>query len=436
MSYGIAGIFRINQNELVQQMLQKIRHRGKFSNEIFQTDNATLSIVYANFESNILGERQNDLNKLIPIIIKDNKLLLRRDPLGITPLYYCKINGALCFASEVKALLNITHNIKEFPPGYLYQDNTFIAQKHYQKQDSFNRLPETIAYELRMLLCHEIENKIIGNQIGAWLSGGLDSSAIVSFLSKYAKTIHTFATGLKDAPDIKFARIVVDYLKSNLQSGQKLHHHEVIVTFQDLLKALPEVIYHLESFDALLVRSSITNYLAAKTAAQYVSEVFSGEGADELFAGYEYLKTLNPLFLADELVDIMNRLHNTTLQRVDRCASAFGLTAQVPFVAPAVVEYALQIPTEYKLRNNIEKWILRQALDNLLPDSVVNRTKAKFWQGAGIGELISEYARKNISDPDFNKESVLPCGWQLSSKEELMYYRIFKEHFKELTNLD
>jgi asparagine synthase (glutamine-hydrolysing) len=207
------------------------------------------------------------------------------------------------------------------------------------------------------------------------------------------------------------------------------------VTFGEMLAVLPTVIYHLESFDALLVRSSITNYLVAKAAADYVPAVFSGEGGDELFAGYEYLKALDPAALPDELIDITGRLHNTALQRVDRSAAAHDTVAHVGFLDPDVVDYALRIPIEWKLLNRTEKWILRLALDGMLPASVLNRTKSKFWEGAGVGELLARYADDNIRVDDFERERQLPDGSQLNSREELMYYRIFREHFGEFGDL-
>jgi asparagine synthase (glutamine-hydrolysing) len=108
---------------------------------------------------------------------------------------------------------------------------------------------------------------------------------------------------------------------------------------------------------------------------------------------------------------------------------------RVSFVDPEVVDFALQIPAEYKLRNNVEKWILRQAVSDLLPDEILNRTKAKFWEGGGVEDLLARYADTQVSDRDFENERTLPNGWTLNTKEELLYFRIFKEHFGELTEL-
>jgi asparagine synthase (glutamine-hydrolysing) len=154
-----------------------------------------------------------------------------------------------------------------------------------------------------------------------------------------------------------------------------------------------------------------------------------------LFAGYEYLKALDRAALPAELIDIAGRLHNTALQRVDRSASAHGTVAHVAFLDPDVVDYALRIPIDLKLRDGVEKWILRQALAGALPDSVLNRPKAKFWEGAGVGELLARYADERISTDDFRRERHLPDGSQLNSKEELLYYRIFREHFGEFSDL-
>jgi asparagine synthase (glutamine-hydrolysing) len=287
--------------------------------------------------------------------------------------------------------------------------------------------PGPMATELRQRLAESVQRCIAGDCVGAWLSGGLDSSTMAALARPNVHKLHTFAGGLADSPDIDHAREAAQFIGCE--------HHEVIVTFEQMLEVLPDVILHLESFDALLVRSSIVNYLVGKAASDFVGEVFSGEGGDELFAGYEYLGTVPRDRLHEELLDITGRLHNTALQRVDRCACSHGLVAHVPFLDPEVFHCALRIPVEYKGINGVEKWILRQAMAGALPDRVLNRRKSKFWEGSGVGARLADHAEQRVSDADFARERQLPNGWRINSKEELMHYRIFKEHFGQLTDL-
>jgi asparagine synthase (glutamine-hydrolysing) len=424
---GIVGISGQGNYMLVRQMLDKIAYRGKYT-DIIETPLVTLGVAYSN--NKMVKSKNHNNGEIVESILLNHgeKLTLKRDPLGVIPAYYgWTQDGSLCFASEIKALLAITRDVYELPPGHTFDGQKLKAYFHLKKLPEINFPPKRIAKELRRKLEAVVEKFSDDGNVGAWLSGGLDSSAMASIASTYVHPIHTFAAGMPGSQDIKYARVLANYIKSD--------HHEVIVKLSDLVAILPEVIYHLESFDAWLVRSSVMNYLVARLASQYVSSVFSGEGGDELFAGYEYLKSLDESLLSDELIDITLRLHNTALQRVDRCASAHGTDAHVGFLEPSIVDYALRIPVRYKLRNGVEKWILRQAMADDLPGAILNRPKAKFWQGGGIRELLAQYADLQVTDADFAREYRLPNGWIIKSKEELLYYRIFREQLGQFENL-
>jgi asparagine synthase (glutamine-hydrolysing) len=156
-----------------------------------------------------------------------------------------------------------------------------------------------------------------------------------------------------------------------------------------------------------------------------------GDGADELFGGYEHIKSMNHEAIANELVDLTGSLHNTTLQRIDRCTAAHGLTPLLPFLAPKVVKLALRIPARYKVYKGMSKWILREAMRDFLPDEILMQ-KISSKEEDAVGATISDLAENSISDEEFKKEQKLSNGWMLSTKEELLYYRIFSEHFEDL----
>jgi asparagine synthase (glutamine-hydrolysing) len=418
-------------------MLEKISYRGNAGKEIRGMENATLGIVCADAQTDSLVQiRQKDevadgYGAGHLALVKANKdgIILMRDPLGVAPLYYGENEeGAICFASEVKALISLCSEIKSLPPGCKSDGDRLETYFHLKKREPLDKKIEFIAEELKELIKSSIEKRIEQKEgIGSWLSGGLDSSTLAALTSLYVRKLYTFATGLEGSPDLEYAREVANFIGSE--------HHEVVVEFSDLLSVLPDVIFHLESFDALLVRSSIMNFLVAERTSEYVDAVLSGEGGDELFAGYHYLKNLEQEELPDELIELMKRLHNTALQRVDRSASAYGTVAHVCFLDTDVVNYALRIPHEMKLHENVEKWILRVAMNGELPEKILNRKKVKFWKGAGVKDLMLDYANNRITDDDFRHERNMKNGWIINSKEELMYYRIFKEHFGKLEDL-
>ena len=431
---AIAGIAAPNRKADLNAMLHQLSYRGNAA-FIAPTQNVTMGIVLP--DNSPAGEPESDLltvsagrGHFAKARSDSGGLNLSRDTLGVCGLYYGRdAKGVLYFASEVKALLPFTESVKELPPG-----TQFSAGKITSTLSTFSDLlldlpPAEIAAELLRRLDSAVEVRAKTNpDYGALLSGGLDSTIVTALAGKYTGRLHTYAAGLQGAPDLLYAQKAARHLGCL--------HHERTVTLDEMLSMLPDVIYHLESFDALLVRSSILLFAAAQMASGTVSALFSGEGADELFAGYDYLKRVPAQHLEFELINLTNRLHNTALQRVDRCIQAHGITGWVPLLDPQVVEYAKRIPVELKLHQGVEKWILRQASASLLPPEIARRPKAKFWQGGGVGSLLSGYADNAITSADFAAERRLPNGWLLNTREELLYYRIFKEHFGEMNDLD
>jgi asparagine synthase (glutamine-hydrolysing) len=431
---GIAGIAHKDRSELVNRMLDKIAHRGPAGRYILNDKSCTLGVVWPG--------SQPDTGKLlegskIAIDEVDNGhfsrasadgFLLKRDLVGAAPLYYGRsADGSLCFASEVKGLLEAASDVNELPPGHVLDGRQLHPHEWITYQPLLQEPPEKIALDLCGQLENAVEKHIIGSEAGVWLSGGLDSSLLAALARPHVQRLHTFSGGFPGAPDLKYARQVAEQLQTE--------HYEVIVNLKDCLATLPEVIYALESFDALLVRSSLINYFVAKISSPFLPMVFSGEGADEIFAGYEHLKRIPIGILAPLLRELTKELHYTALQRVDRCASAYGLIVHLSYLDADVLDYALRIPASYKIMDGVGKWVLRQAASGKLPDVICDRPKSDIWQGGGVGELMAEYADEHISTADFNREKNLPNGWALSSKEELMYYRIFREHFGEFKSL-
>lgn len=421
----------------VEQMLELIEHRGGYGQEVYQTKNATFGIVWAEHENKDVQEME--LKKsvwdaagschFVRMDIQKDNITLMRDKIGVVPLYYGKTrNKKLVFASEVKALLPLTDKVKEFPRGSYFDGNQCKQFEIVRERKKLSLTPELIASKLCSLLAESVKKCIREEMnIGAWLSGGLDSSIMSALGCRYLDEFHTFSIGIHDSEDVIAARIVADHIGSI--------HHETLVTIDDMIDVLPDVIYHLESFDALLVRSSIMNYIVSREASKYVDAVFSGEGADELFAGYEYIQSMKIDHITNEVIDLTKRLHNTALQRVDRSAAAHGITAYVRFLDSQIIDFALRIPSKYKIIKGVEKWILRESMKDYLPADIIERPKSKFWQGSGVEDTIQELADNSISDYEFRKERLLPNGWTLNTKEELFYYRIFEEHFGVLEDL-
>jgi asparagine synthase (glutamine-hydrolysing) len=431
---GIAGIAQKNQSALVNRMLDRISHRGPAGRSILMDKSCTLGAVWPTSQPET-GRLLEGLKIAFDEVDKGhfasasaNGFLLKRDLVGAAPLYYGRsVEGSTCFASEVKALLEATTDINELPPGHVLDGRQLHPYEWITFQPLLQVIPEKIAQDLCDQLENTVEKHITGSEAGVWLSGGLDSSLLAALARPHVEHLHTFSAGVPGSPGLELARAVARHLHAE--------HHEVLLSLGDCLAILPELIYPLESFDARLVREGLVNYCVARLSAPFVPAVFSGEGADEIFAGYEYLKRIPVGILAPLLQENIKELHYTALQRVDRCASAHGLIAHLSYLDPDILDYALRIPARFKIVEGVDKWILRQAAIGKLPEAICNRPKDRAWQGTGVGELLADYADQHISTADFEREKKLYNGWVLNSKEELMYYRIFQEQFGKFINL-
>jgi asparagine synthase (glutamine-hydrolysing) len=389
----------------------------------FKTNTDTEVILHLYEE---LGEEcVRDLNGDFAFAIySSDGLFLARDPLGIKPLYISRHDGLTYFASEMKALLGIVPVFEEFPAGHSYHSEHGF--KKYFTIPASQVTPMTIEEVrdgIRFRLETAVQRQLMSDvPLGVFLSGGLDSSIIAAIARRHIPDLNTFSVGMPGSEDRRYAHMVSEYLETR--------HHEHEYTLDEMLSVLPEVIYHLESYDAALVRSAIPNYFLARLASKHVKVVLSGEGADELFSGYHYLKEIGHSKLHKELVDITNALHNTNLQRTDRMTMAHGIEGRVPFLDVDLVRFAFTIPVDLKLGpDDTEKWILREAFKEYLPDEIVYRRKSKFSEGCGSSLAMKHVADERISDREFERSATLPNGSRLSNKEELMYYRIFREFY-------
>jgi asparagine synthase (glutamine-hydrolysing) len=479
---GIAGVFYRQSHEEIRGMLHNIRHRGPDGEGIKDLARGTLGhtrlaiidiesghqpmsvgdawivfngeiynfreLAHTHLEGQSL-DTHSDTEVLLRLYLKygskcvellrgmfafaimnGDDFFLARDPLGIKPLYCGNGENGFYFASEIKALAVATSEIYEFPAGcwyhsrkgwHTYYEVASTPSEMNSEEEAIQSIHTTIQDAVRLRMIADVP-------VGISLSGGLDSSIVAMLASRETKHLHSFAVGMNGSEDLKAAQLMAKALETR--------HHERIYTEEEMLAVLPKVIYHLESFDSALVRSAIPNYFLAELASQYVKVILTGEGADEIYAGYEYLSSYSfPQKLQEEMVDITAALHNTNLQRADRIPMAFGLEARVPFLDVRSVALGLSLPAEWKFHNDKPaKFLLRQAFAADLPGEIVNRPKQKFSVGAGSSNVFARRADREISDAEFQTEfGRLLSRWdyELPNKEALLYYRILRNYYED-----
>jgi asparagine synthase (glutamine-hydrolysing) len=358
----------------------------------------------------------------------DGGLLAARDALGVKPLYWARAEGRTIFASEVGSFDPAwRRHVEEFPPGHYWsRDDGLVRIAQPAAVDGpYDSRPAAQA-AIRDTLVASVRARMMADvPIGVFLSGGLDSSLVAAIMARCgaetSQRVRSFAAGVAGSTDLKAARRVADHLG--------LEHHERIYDAADVLDVLPTVIRSMEAYEPSLVRSAVPNYLLAELAAEHVKVVLTGEGADEIFAGYDYLRDFDAADLQAELTRSVEGLHNLNLQRCDRVTMAHGLEARVPFLDRDVIATGRRIPIGWKLpgEEGEEKRILREAFDGWLPDDILWRRKEQFGDGSGTAAVTAELADALVQEPDWESARV-PGLAPPRSREELAYQRIFAEH--------
>lgn len=357
-----------------------------------------------------------------------------RDPMGIRPMFYGYTKGEHKFAvaSEAKALVDLCDGIMPFPPGHYYDGEKFVCYNDLSDTKLMNDDDiEVIAKELRERLVDGVEKRLQSDApVGYLLSGGLDSSLVCSIGQRVTDhPIRTFAIGMETDPiDLKYAKEVAEYLGSE--------HTEVIMTKADVLNALREVIYHLETWDITTIRASIGMYLLCKWIHENtdIKVIMTGEVSDELF-GYKYTDFApSPEAFQEEAEKRIRELYMYDVLRADRCISANALEGRVPFADLRFVDYAMAINPDKKMNHyNKGKYLIRHAFEGLdyLPDDILFREKAAFSDAVGhsMVDYLKEYAEETYSEQDvIDAINKYPYGTPFT-KESLLYRDIFEEFY-------
>ena len=381
------------------------------------------------------------------VAAEDGRFVAARDPVGIKPLYWARPprplhrSGSVCFASEMAAFAPaLMPYVEAFPPGCHWTPEGGVTRFADAVPAAGEGAPAARAVwtsdgeptdaalaATRRILIGSVQRQLMGDvPVGVFLSGGLDSAIVAAIAARHlaaaGERLKTFAVGTPGSADLLAARVVARHLGTE--------HHERVYRSREAIRALPDVVRAIEHFDPSLVRSAVPNFLLAEMTSQHVKVVLTGEGADELFAGYEYLRGFeSPDALQAELMRTVHGLHNLNLQRCDRVTMAHGLEARVPFLDRQVIAFAFGLPMAWKqsARGELEKRLLRRAFGAWLPDEIVWREKAEFGDGSGAKDVLKRTVEEDVSHADLarDRDAVDP---PLRTREELAYHRIFAAH--------
>ncbi len=366
-------------------------------------------------------------------IMDKNEYIIARDHVGARPvIYHESPEGEFVFASEAKALKEVTDNVEELSPGHYYSTKEGLSEfdKCPVTLPKWKTTEEAIAAVREVMINAVKESLDSGDIEGVALSGGLDSSIILAVAHQYNKNIKAFTSTLAGNPgaDLKYAKMLVEYLG--------VEHHVYEITQEDIKAIIPDAVYYLESFDEDCIVGFIANYYTSLLASKHVKSVLVGEGADELFGGY--FRELQDISDPEEKERVGRRLlevaYNTALRRLDRGWMSNSVEYYAPFLHPAVVDICNKLPMElkcYAMDNGytVEKWILREAFRDMLPQEITDRPKMRFSRGVGVDDQVENVLPKNIGEKELKETPESRGGIHLQSPKELYYYRLFQENF-------
>ena len=390
-----------------------------------------------------------DLSGIFAFALYDaerDEFLIARDPIGVIPLYIgYDDDGKVYVASELKALEGQCDRYEPFLPGHYYWSRE-PGMKRYYKRDwfSYDAVKDNAASvtDIHDALEAAVKRQLMSDvPYGVLLSGGLDSSVISAIAEKFSERriedddkerawwprLHSFAVGLKGAPDLAKAKLVADYIGTV--------HHEINYTIQEGLDAIRDVIYFIETYDVTTVRASTPMYLLARVIKSMgIKMVLSGEGADEIFGGYLYFhKAPSPKAFHEETVRKLSKLYMYDCLRANKSLSAWGVEGRVPFLDKEFLDVAMRTNPEAKMcpGKTIEKRIVREAFANMLPDEVAWRQKEQFSDGVGYSwiDTLKKITSNQVSDEQMaHAAERFPIN-PPRNKEEYYYRSIFAEHF-------
>jgi asparagine synthase (glutamine-hydrolysing) len=411
--------------------IPSILFEGKLFNEREEgmTDINLFRELYEKYELDCF--KHMDGSFVCAIIEKDDEVVLARDAVGARPLFYGWDNDVFYFGSEMKALKDhVQFNIHELEPGHSYS-----SKKGLRPFQPFS--PEIPDHKgdiqkagkiLRELIIDAVKRRM-DDVKAVSLSGGLDSSIIAAIAKEIDPSI-TLVTGtVKSAqgPDLANAKLMADFLG--------MTHHICEIEDEDIEDFIPQAVWYLESFDEDCISGILSNYYVSRMVKEYSDAVLVGEGADELFGGYRMVLK-NPLVksseqrerLAEKLLKIA---YNTALRRLDRSWMANSVIYKTPFLDTRVVAFARTIPMAWKIygEKQIEKYILREAFRDMLPEQIANREKLRFAMGTGMDDVMDEIVAHKIDPDELRKRPKAAYGLPFASFKELYYYDEFLQLF-------